>query len=120
MNENLAAMMFDFLKERVGEEVSCTKWTYGIRMECEGVLEEVVPFEKVMISKSIIPFVGDRQAIESISLKKNGSVIYSNPKVENYDRKGEEVALAQEEMLGYSVARNGLYGGKQESKEKYH
>ncbi len=58
MNENLAAMMFDFLKERVGEEVSCTKWTYGIRMECEGVLEEVVPFEKVMISKSIIPFVG--------------------------------------------------------------
>ena len=96
-------MMFDVLEKRIGDEVVCSEWFFGSPMTHEGVLEEVVPFDKVVISKTIIPFVGERQAIESIVLKGKGKTVYSNTKATNYDRKLEEVALAQEEMLGYSI-----------------
>ena len=116
MNQDLAVMMFDVLEKRIGDEVVCSEWFFGSPMTHEGVLEEVVPFDKVVISKTIIPFVGERQAIESIVLKGMGKTVYSNPKATNYDRKLEEVALAQEEMLGYSILREGPYS--QEKKEK--
>ncbi len=119
MSSELAEMMFDVLSKRIGEEVSCSQWYFGLPMTCEGILEEVVPFDKVTINKTQIPFVGERQAIEKIVVKDSKKTIYSNPKAVSYDRKGVEVALAQEEMLGYSIDRNGSYVGEEEPMAKY-
>ena len=115
MSSELAEMMFDVLSKRVGEEVSCSEWCYGQQMLSEGVLEEVVPFDRITINKTVIPFVGERRAIEQIVVKGTQKTVYSNPYVNGYDRKGEEVALAQEAMLGYSVDNNGAYQKEQAS-----
>lgn len=120
MSQDLAIMMFEVLEKRIGNEVVCSEWFFGSPMTYEGVLEEVVPFDKVVINKTIIPFVGERQAIESIVLKGKDKTVYSNPKAANYDRKLEEVALAQEEMLGYSILREGPYGQEKNEKDIKH
>lgn len=116
MNSELAEMMFDVLSKRIGTEVTCVEWLFGSPMEVKGILEEVIPFDKVTISKTVIPFVGERQAIEKITMEEKAiaggtqpKTIYSNPMAVGYDRKGEEVKLAQKEMLGYSTAMNGSY-----------
>lgn len=116
MNSDLAEMMFDVLSKRIGEEVICSEWLYGQPMESEGILEEVIPFDKITISKKPIPFVGERRAIEKVVVKKTQKTVYSNPYVSGYDRKGEEVDLAQESMLGYSINRNGAYKKDEEPK----
>lgn len=116
MSSDLAEMMFDVLSNRIGEEVICTQWFFGKPMEVAGVLESVVPFDKVKINGTVIPFVGERQAIERITMEEKlltggtkPKIIYSNPGAIEYDKKLGEVPLAQEEMLGYSVDRNGPY-----------
>ncbi len=125
MSSELAEMMFDVLSKRVGTEVTCVEWFFGSPMEVKGVLEEVVPFDKVTINKTIIPFVGERQAIEKITMEEKvvsggtrPKTIYSNPMAVGYDRKGEEVKLAQEAMLGYSIATSGSYEKPEDSVAK--
>lgn len=116
MSSELAELMFGLLNQRVGEEVVCTQWFFGKPMDTSGILESVVPFDKVVISGTVIPFVGERQAIEKIVRVSSQQIIYTNPRAVEYDKKLGEVPLAQEEMLGYSVQRNGAY--ESEKKEK--
>lgn len=125
MSIELAEMMFDLLGKRVGEKVTCTQWFFGKPMETVGTLESVVPFDKVKIDGTVIPFVGERQAIEKITMEEKliaggtrPKTIYSNPKAIEYDKKLGEVPLAQEEMLGYSVQRNGAYSKTEDSVTK--
>lgn len=109
MSQELANMVFGILNRRIDEEVECTAWQFGVPVVHEGVLENVVDFDQIVVDKTVIPFVGNGVAIEKIALKSDGRLIYTNPNAVGYHTKDTMgVILAQEEMLGYSVLRHEL------------
>lgn len=106
MSQDLANMVFGILNRRIDEEVVCTAWQFGIPVEHEGKLENVVDFDQIVVGKTVIPFVGNGVAIEKVALKSDGRLVYTNPNAVGYQTKDTMgVILAQEEMLGYSVLR---------------
>lgn len=83
-------MMFDKLREHIGEEVSYMGWFYGSKNEGTDKLKEVNDFSNVVIGCAGIPFVGYGAAISKI-ISKNGDVLYFNPNVEyGYDRRVDQ------------------------------
>lgn len=109
MSQELAKMVFDILNRRIDEEVVCTAWQFGVPVTHEGVLENVVDFDQIVVGKTVIPFVGNGVAIEKVELKNDGRVVYNNPNAVGYHTKDTMgVILAQEEMLGHSVLRDEL------------
>ena len=79
--EAQAKVMFDKLREHIGEDVSYTGWWYGAKLEETAELRNVTDFINVEIGCSSIPFVGYGAAISSIT-SKDGEVLYSNPNIE--------------------------------------
>lgn len=80
MSAELAAMMFDILSKRQGDEVHCTAWANGKEYEKQGILTEIVPYERVTIDDLDIPFDNGKIAISEIRLM-NGKVVFANPYV---------------------------------------
>lgn len=105
MEKDLAEIVFQILKKREGSEVACLSWYYGKPIMQQGILKEVVPFDYVNISGNVISFVGEHQAIESITLL-DGRTVYANPRAKGYYMKDSaDLMNQQEKMLGYSVAK---------------
>lgn len=105
VEKDLAEVLFQILQKREGSEVVCLSWYYGVPVVQKGLLKEVVPFDYVNINDSVISFVGEHQAIETITLS-DGRTIYSNPRAKGYYMKDPaDLMNQQEKMLGYSVAK---------------
>ena len=119
MQKDLASMVFNMLSNRINEQVTCKVWHFGTEVSYTGILENVTPFDSVVIDKNVIPFVGTGQAIETISLTNGNKVVYTNPQAKGYNVKDVMgVILAQESMLGYSVTRDGLEKSVEEKSPK--
>lgn len=80
MSAELADMMFEILKKRQGEMVFCTVWAKGKEFEKQGILTEVVEYERVTVDDLDIPFDNGVIAISEIKLM-NGKVVFANPGV---------------------------------------
>lgn len=114
MKPELAQQQFDFLKKRIGDQVSCKVWLWGNLMIREGILQEVKDFDSVTIDNNIIPFVGAFQAIEEIKLVSPEKIIYVNPKAVGYQIKEEtNVMNAQQALLGRSILKEQLLAEEQ-------
>lgn len=97
--EAQAKVMFDKLREHIGEDVSYTGWWYGAKLEETAELRNVTDFINVEIGYSGIPFVGYGAAISSIT-SKDGEVLYSNPNIEyRYDRRAAEDVFASKRLI---------------------
>ena len=97
--EAQAKVMFDKLREHIGEDVSYTGWWYGVKQEETAELRNVTDFINVEIGYSGIPFVGYGAAISSIT-SKDGEVLYSNPNIEyGYDRRAAEDVFASKRLI---------------------
>lgn len=88
-----AKIMFQKLKEHIGEEVSYKAWYIGLELNGSGELQVVRDFSSVVIDHLEIPFVGFRIALSTITAK-NGEILYVNPYIEKgYDRNNEASIL---------------------------
>jgi hypothetical protein len=97
--EVCAKVMFDKLREHIGESVTYTGWFYGTKQTKTEQLYEVKDFSKVLIGLNHIPFVGFGVAISSI-VSSEGEVLYINPNIENgYDRKTTKDVLVAKRMV---------------------
>ena len=97
--EAQAKVMFDKLREHIGEDVSYTGWWYGVKQEETAELRNVTDFINVEIGYSGFPFVGYGAAISSIT-SKDGEVLYSNPNIEyGYDRRAAEDVFASKRLI---------------------
>lgn len=73
---------FNKLKRYIGKEVTCERLMYGKPYLFEGVLEDVISFDKIVLSNRGYDFLNYGEVISSIKLSKNDKEIYKNPYIE--------------------------------------
>ena len=103
--EEEASVMFNKLKEHIGENVKVIAWCYGTKTEDVGILKKVNDFSCVLLENIGCTFLGYGVAIETI-LSIDGEMLYHNPNLESgYDKTNpNDIFEAANKMFGYNKA----------------
>lgn len=122
MSEELSNLQFEALSRRIGDVVSCKVWQVGEAVVYTGVLDGVYPFDYISVDSQVIPFVGNTQAIEEVTLAGKDKVVYTNPQVKGYKGCSSlsvmQLVNAQREFLGRSVIMDGM--AKRDDEKRMH
>lgn len=78
--EELAKMMFDKLREHIGDEVSYEFYSGPYKRNSKGKIKEVNDFDTVMIDKIRYPFIGYGVAVYRI-MTIDGEILYENKNI---------------------------------------
>ncbi len=85
MQAQLSNIMYQILNDHVGEMVSCISLENGSIVEYRGILNQVLPFNGVMIDEDFVPFTSDTDvlhggnAIREIIHLPHSKSLYLNP-----------------------------------------
>lgn len=104
-NETRAKIMFENLKQHLGEDIIYQTFYCGDLLTESSKLIEVENFNSIIVEDSIIPFIGYGSAIKMITAK-NGEILYYNPYLESncHCRTREGMYKVRKQIFGSRVA----------------